>query len=140
MIRLRASPKTYVTFGTLFGIVMIVTSAVDRGAKGFLWAAAALMLGLALALIHVWRLEVRLTSDTLVHRTLFRTRSMKLADISESLVHWGEVSREPEPLLVVIPVGSSAARMVVNLRPFRRSDVRSLLAIPALKVRLPKPR
>ena len=140
MIRLRAAPKMYLTLTTLVSVVYLAVTATARGRDWLVGTAVALAVALALTLIHMWRLEVRVTPDALVHRTLFRTRSMKLAEISESLVHWDQVSGEPEPLLVIVPIGSPAARMVVNLRPFRRSEVRSLLAIPALKVRLPKPR
>ena len=135
MVILRASPKMYLTFGTLLGLVTLLVCVLDRESTWRLWSAVALAAGLAAMLIHVWRLEVRLTSQALTYRTLFRTRSMRLAEIWES-----RVSGQPEPLLMVFPVGSPAARIVVNLRPFPPSEVRSLLAIPALKVRLPKPR
>jgi hypothetical protein len=140
VIRLRASVKMYLTLTTLLIVVYLVVTAMARGKTWLVGTAIAMAVALALTLVHVWRLEVRVTADALVHRTLFRTRSMRLAEISESLVHWDQVSGEPEPLLVVVPIGSPAARMVVNLRPFRPSEVRSLLAIPALKVRLPTPR
>jgi hypothetical protein len=131
---LRSAASTYLIFGAIIVPVILfwVYLALTRTPSG--WQAVGI-LGVVLGIWVVYFASLRLTvsQGAIRYRTLLNRRSLSLADIARSELSWNFAGRDPRPFLVITPANGEQA-LRVNLKPFRREDIRQLLALPELRL------
>ena len=136
-LRLRSATSTYAVFAVMFGVVMLfVVRAVLAHPEAF-WSGGWQFLALPIAalcgfILYFGYLQVTVSQGVLTYRTLFGARSVLLSDIERSTIQWNIGGRDPRPFLVITST-SGGDQLKLNLKPFRREDIRQLLATPELK-------
>jgi hypothetical protein len=136
--RYTADSHTYVLFALIFGaLTLLMLVAVWRTGS---WGGAAIPGALLVASMY-WlnRFEIVLSGQAIAYRSLFSRRVVSWSDVrrSEVQVGIGSYSDRFKPMfrLVVHTHGQRADRpLVINLKPFRREDIRTLLNMPELKL------
>jgi hypothetical protein len=143
---LRPGPRPYIAIGIVLGLAAAIPLAVFmaramwtdamKAAAGALLVYGAICLALACC-------RITLTARGIaVRETLRRERSVRFDDIVASVPR---VLGEPDhPVSLDVytaaePSGDGAPALRIRLKPYRQEDVRSLLALPALKVTAPAP-
>ena len=125
---IKACASTYVVFGVMLGVPLLVSLAVAL-LNGSSWSALAAVL-FALALTFVWIASFKLViaNEVISYRTLFTgTRSVALAEIErcylETGYERGQDPMKPPIRLVIRPRQSTGKKPIsVNLKVLSRSD------------------
>ena len=138
MTRYTADSHSYMVFALIFGtLTLLMLVAVWRTGA---WGGAAVP-GALLVASMCWlsRFEIALSDQAIAYRSLFSRRAVNWSDVRRSEVQVGirSYSDRFKPMfrLVVHTHGQRADRpLVINLKPFRREDIRTLLNMPELKV------
>jgi hypothetical protein len=133
-LRLRVAASTYISFGVVFGILILLSAALAVSHPAAWRSVAILVAILAAFLLYFSRLEVVVAQGAISYRTFFLRRSLSLTDIAESRVQWNVGGRDHRPLLIV-KSARSGKQLKVNLKPYRREDIVRLLGMPQLKLR-----
>lgn len=135
--RFKADPRSFIVFGILFGLLSLFMWIAMRRTGSWEVALLPIVL-LAASLIWLSRFEIRLSGQTITYRSLFGQRVVNWSDVRRSELHVGIRSYtdrfKPTFRLVIYLHGPSGDRPVVlNLKPFRREDISTLLQMPELR-------
>jgi hypothetical protein len=129
---MRSAASTHFLFGAFMWplVALWVYIAVTKSASG--WQAVAVIATAAL----VWHLyfgylQLTVAHDVLTYRTLFSRRSVPLLSVVRSELQGNENRRDIRVFLAIVPDVGEPIR--VNLKPFRRDDIRQLLELPDLR-------
>ena len=129
---MKACASTYVVFGVIVGVPLVLSLAAALR-NGSFWSAVALCL-FALALSFVWiaSFKIVIANGNISYRTLFTgTRSVALSEIERcDLEISSENAIKPPIRLVIRPRQSSGKKPIsINLKVFSKPDVLLLMKV-----------
>ena len=131
---LKSAASTYIIFSAIIVPIIVFWAYLAFTGTPSGWQAV----GILVAMLGVWVVyfaSIRLTvsEGAIEYRTLLNRRTLSLRDIAHSELSWNFAGRDPRPFLVITSENGEKI-LRVNLKPFRREDIRRLLALPELKL------
>ena len=133
-IRIRSAASTHIIISLFVWPLAISYALLGATKADSAWLVLALICAVGFVLhFYFAYLQLTISQGILNYRTLFSRRSLALRDITRSEFQHNKNRRDPRRFLAIVPSnGESILR--INLKPFRREDIRRLLAIPEIRL------